>query len=154
MKKLLLMALIGVITITSCSKQEEEEIENPETPAARFETELVGDDDLEILKDTETELVWVNDIRGCFAGIITPEAQCQNLTFAGRDDWRTPTADEMSNLILGVVDNEIELNYINTSCALMSTSEEVWVFTENSTMPGETTTAMPGNAGLRCVISN
>jgi len=154
MKKLLLMALIGVITITSCSKQEEEEIKDPETPAVRFESELVGDDDMEILKDTETELVWVNDVRGCFAGVVIPETQCDDLTFAGRDDWRNPTSNEMSNLILGVVENDIELNYINTSCALMSTSEEVWVFTENSTSPGQTTTAMPGNAGLRCVISN
>ena len=46
---------------------------------------------------------------------------------------------------------EMNLNYINTSCALMSSSDTEWVFTENSSSPGMTTTNEPGNAGLRCV---
>jgi hypothetical protein len=151
MQKLFLIALIalGGLSIVACNDEDE-------TPAAdtRFEQEFVGADEMEILIDTKTNLVWVNDIRGCFAGVVTPMTQCEMLTFAGRSDWRTPTVAEMSELLKEIAAREMNLNYINAACGLMSTSEMTWVFTENTDMPGETTTATPGNAGLRCVANN
>jgi hypothetical protein len=151
MKKLLQFTLIalGGLSIVACGEDEA-------APAAdmRFEQELVGTDEMEILIDTETNLVWVNDIRGCFAGVVTPMTQCEMLDFAGRTDWRTPTVAEMSELLTEIAAREMNLNYINATCGLMSTNEMTWVFTENTDMPGETTTATPGNAGLRCVAMN
>jgi hypothetical protein len=151
MKKILVIGLVGMFIFTGCGDDDTTEDMMIDT---RFESELVGMDDMEILIDTETNLVWVNDIRGCFAGIINPEMECGMLVFAGRDDWRTPTSAEMSALISAIAEREMELNYINSACSLMSTSDGVWVFTENTDMPGGTTMMMPGNAGLRCVAMN
>ena len=147
MKKLFtLTVLITVFTFASCDKDEKEEIESE-----RFTKEMYTADNFETIKDNETKLEWVNDTRGCFAGIVTPNMQCADTDFADFSDWRTPTADEMSTLIKEIASKNMKLNYINTSCAIMSTSEEVWVFTENSSTPGQKTTQKPGNAGLRCV---
>ncbi len=142
MKNVLTVVLLAIILgFTSCEK----------AASDRFESSMIGDDKEEIIKDTETGLTWVNDVKACFGGIIVPANQCMDLTFAGESDWRTPTASEMSELILGIDAAELKLNYVNTSCAYMSTSESKWVFTENSASPGEMTTNEPGNAGLRCV---
>lgn len=158
--KLYFAALImsmGLLTV-SCSDDDDNdnadtEMEMP-TAEARFQTELVGDMDMELLIDTETDLVWVNDARGCFAAIVNPTTECAEFTFAGQTDWRIPTPEEMSELLTEIAERDMNLNYINASCALMSTSDTVWVFTENSDMPGAMTMAEPGNAGLRCVRDN
>jgi hypothetical protein len=151
MKKQVLFALIalGGLSISACDDSNDAAPEE-----MRFEQEFVGTDEMEILIDTKTNLVWVNDIRGCFAGIVTPMTQCEMLSFAGRMDWRTPTVAEMSELLKEIAAREMNLNYINTSCGLMSTNEMTWVFTENTDKAGATTTATPGNAGLRCVANN
>jgi len=144
-------ALILLISLTSCK---DDEVEETPTPDTRFEKVLVGNDNMELLKDNVANLEWVNDNRGCFAAIVTPGTQCEDSMFAGKSDWRTPTPDEMSVLIKEIDKRNMSLNYINASCAVMSTSMATWVFTENSSTPGVTTTMMPGNAGLRCVRSN
>ncbi len=123
----------------------------------RLVTEIDPQDQSELLRDTQTGLVWVNDIRFCFAGVTDPEANnCAALndaTVAGANNWRIPTTEEMSALILAVVDDEtVELNYINPACAVMTASDG-WVFTENSSSPGTISTVAPGNAGLRCVYT-
>lgn len=122
---------------------------------ARLETIIDPEDQTEYLKDTQTGLVWVNDIRYCFAGITDPSssscAMLNDATVGGVNTWRIPTTEEMSALILAVVDDDtIQLNYINASCAVMTASDG-WVFTENSTAPGTISSVVPGNAGLRCV---
>lgn len=144
------LLVVFVVSFYGCGSDDEP----AEMMDSRFESELVGSENMEILMDNETGLVWVNDIRGCFAGIINPEMECGMLVFAGRDDWRTPTSSEMSTLLSAIAERNMNLNYINTACSLMSTSDGVWVFTENTDMPGGTTMAMPGNAGLRCVAMN
>ena len=47
-------------------------------------------------------------------------------------------------------DDDVTLNYINASCAVMTASDG-WVFTENSSSPGTISQLEPGNAGVRCV---
>jgi len=112
-------------------------------------------DGTETLLDTETGLLWINDIRFCMAGVTRPEnSTCDvlgDMALSGATDWRLPTADEMSELTLAVdADESVTLNYINASCAVMTASDG-WVFTENSTAPGVISQLEPGNAGVRCV---
>ncbi len=148
MKKIVTLFTLSIIlSLTACSS--DDDAQKPEE--ARFKKELVGDEKMEILIDTKTGLTWVNDTRGCIAGVVVPEGQSEELVFAGKDDWRTPTSAEQVELIKAIVEHKIKLNYINTSCVLMSSSDAVWVFTENSDDPGQTTTTQPGNAGLRSV---
>lgn len=119
---------------------------------ARFETQLVGMMNMELLNDRTTALTWVNDARGCFAGVTAPGPQCDDLVFAGRDDWRLPTTAELSALLSAIAERGMNLNYINANCAVMTASDG-YVLTENSSMPGSVTTAVPGNAGVRCVAA-
>ncbi|MEL7304884.1 MAG: hypothetical protein AAFZ38_00325 [Myxococcota bacterium] len=121
-----------------------------DSDAPRFSSELVGPMDMELLNDEETGLTWVNDVRGCFAGITTPGTQCDDLTFAGRTDWRMPNTEELSELLSEIAARDMTLNYINAACAVMTASDG-WVFTENSSMPGGVSQNQPGNAGIRCV---
>ncbi|MBX2882073.1 MAG: DUF1566 domain-containing protein [Granulosicoccus sp.] len=112
-------------------------------------------DGSETLLDMQTGLVWINDIRFCMAGITTPDqATCEvlgDMAVAGFTDWRIPTSAEMSEVTLAVdADENIQFNYINASCAVMTTSDG-WVFTENSNAPGQLSMVQPGNAGVRCV---
>jgi len=109
----------------------------------------------ETLLDVETGLTWVNDIRFCMAGVTRPEnATCNilsDMAVGGINDWRLPTSAEMSEVTLAVdADENVTLNYINAACAVMTASDG-WVFTENSTAPGEFSPIEPGNAGVRCV---
>ena len=148
MKKIVsLLTLSIILSLTACSSDDDA----TPTEDARFKKELVGDDKMEILIDTKTGLTWVNDVRGCIPGVVVPEGQSEELEFAGKDDWRTPTSAEQIELIEAIVERKMKLNYINTSCALMSSSDAVWVFTENSNDPGQITDVKPGNAGLRSV---
>ncbi len=147
MKKLQFSAILlfAVLAIfVSCNNDDETD--------ERFQSELVGTMDMEILTDTETGLTWVNDIRGCFAGVVIATTECEDLTFAGQSDWRLPSPDEMVELITEISERDMRLNYINLDCAFMSTSDTtVWVFTENSTMPGGMTSNRPAISGVRCV---
>jgi len=133
-----------------------EEIQSPaaESPG-RLASRISELDGSETLLDTETGLVWVNDVRFCMAGITRAEdATCNvlsDMAVSGKTDWRVPNSMEMSELILAVVDDPtITLNYINPSCAVM-TATDGWVFTENSSSPGVLSPIQPGNAGVRCV---
>ncbi|MEE9333545.1 MAG: DUF1566 domain-containing protein [Granulosicoccaceae bacterium] len=154
----LIGAVATALVMTSCSSDGSsttpEDMDSTTEPAQLI-TELAMDDQVELLRDTKSGLTWVNDIRWCFAGVTDPTANnCAALndaTVGGVSDWRIPTSEEMSALIVAVVaDEAIELNYINTSCAVMTASDG-WVLTENSSSPGTISQAVPGNAGLRCV---
>lgn len=157
MKKIIKsLGLVSLLFLgVSCGSDDDATTDNGEMVSSRFESQLTGDMEMETILDTETNLVWINDITGCFAGIINPTTQCEELTFAGRSDWRIPSAAEMAELITAIDERGITLNYINSACALMATSDEgLWVFTENSDAPGQMTMMEPGNAGLRCVTDN
>ncbi len=143
--------LIFVLILSTSCKNDDDDEQPQDT---RFEKVNEGNVDMETLKDKVTNLEWINGTGGCFAGIVTPASQCDDSTFGGYSDWRTPTPNELSNLIVEINNRGMSLNYINSGCALMSTSMATWVFTENSNNPGQTTTSEPGNAGLRCVRNN
>jgi len=125
---------------------------------ARLVTKIASSDETEVIEDTEAELTWVNDIRYCFAGVVdqasTSCAALNDASVAGVNDWRTPTSAELVGLTNAVVaDDAVTLNYINSSCAVM-TGSDGWVFTENSSSPGTISQVTPGNSGLRCVTSS
>ena len=122
---------------------------------SRLSSRISDIDGSETLFDSETGLVWVNDIQFCFAGVTRPEdsncAVLGDMAVSGLTDWRLPTSQEMSEITLAVdADENTTLNYINSSCAVMTTSDG-WVFTENSNSPGTISMVEPGNAGVRCV---
>lgn len=124
----------------------------------RLVSSIAEIDGTEVLTDTETGLVWVNDIRFCFAGVTRPEdSMCgvlSDMAVSGITDWRLPTSVEMSDVTLAVdADESIEFNFINAACAVMTASDG-WVFTENSNAPGMLSPIEPGNAGVRCVSGN
>ena len=146
----MLTALIAIFSFTACNK-DDGKVEDKDPTDERFTKAMYTSDDYETLKDNETGLEWVNDTRGCFGGIVTPNTQCDETSFADLSDWRTPTPDEVATLMIEISSREMKLNYIISTCVLMSTSEDVWVFTENTATPGQKTTQKPGNAGLRCV---
>ena len=115
----------------------------------QFESKSVNDQ--ETLIDTQTQLQWVNDPEGCFAGIIDMESKlCDDLDFGGHSDWRSPNQEELSQLFKAVKGEGIRLRYINTSCAV-GTASDGHVFTENTEMAGQFVNYKPENAGLRCV---
>lgn len=147
-----LTALITLFAFTSCCKDDNKATTDEKDPTdERFTKAMYSAENHETIIDNETSLEWVNDTRGCFAGIVTPGTQCDDTNFADMTDWRTPTPDEMAVLITEISERDMQLSYINTSCVIMSTNMNVWVFTENSTTPGVKSTNKPGNAGLRCV---
>ncbi len=128
------------------------------TTEHRLVTKIASSDQTEVIKDTEAELTWVNDIRYCFAGVVdqasTSCAALNDSSIAGVSDWRTPTTAELVALTNAVVeDDSVTLNYINPNCSVM-TGSDGWVFSENSTAPGTVSQVTPGNAGLRCVTSS
>jgi len=140
---------------SSGSESTEPNTDDPMAPLGRLVSSTSDLDGAETLLDTETGLVWVNDIRFCMAGVTKAEdATCNvlsDMAVSGQTDWRIPTSAEMSELILAVdADKTVTLNYINTECAVMTASDG-WVFTENSTSPGVLSPIEPGNAGVRCV---
>lgn len=123
--------------------------------APRLITSIAEIDGSETLLDTETGLVWINDIQFCFAGVTRPEdSNCgvlSDMAVSGITDWRIPTSAEMSEVTIAVdADEDVSFNFINPSCAVMTASDG-WVFTENSNAPGMISPIEPGNAGVRCV---
>ncbi|MEE9350257.1 MAG: hypothetical protein V3U80_09440 [Flavobacteriaceae bacterium] len=144
-------ALILILSLTVSCKDDDEDQGGED---ARFEKVNEGNTDMETIKDLTTNLEWINGVGGCFAGVVNPGMQCSESMFAGLNDWRLPTPTELSELIIAIDAKNMELNYINSSCALMSTSMPKWVMTENSNNPGTITETEPGNAGLRCVRNN
>ncbi len=129
--------------------------------STRFESQMLGAAQEEVLVDSQTNLIWVNGNSGCLSpamhGLIDharSEELCADLSYAGSDNWRAPINEEMSGIITAVVaDSAVMLNYINPMCPAMVTSDG-FVQTENTdNAPGAILeTASP--AGVRCVTDN
>jgi hypothetical protein len=152
------------------------------TDQTRFESLIAGvsDGGGQTLIDHMKQLQWVNDTQldsngdGCVSpanvGPTEPsqaQSRCENQNFAGFNDWRAPTADELSILIRETQTAGVKLNYLNAGCPALVGSDGI-VQTENTPnpnggQPGDilgavladlpTGTGVPGegNAGVRCV---
>ncbi len=123
---------------------------------AKTLTPMMSGTDQERISDAKQGLVWVNSSGGCFiyqgpsAGAAAAGgAHCDGLTFAGKDDWRLPTATELSDLIIRAKAEGLMLNYINPNCQNVIASDGI-VKTEHTATPGAI--VQDGSpAGARCV---
>lgn len=127
--------------------------------SVRFE-DVITETGMQALLDTQTDLLWVNDVDACNPlGVPNEDTPmvamqyCNNLMFQGFDDWRMPTTDEASELILSALDEGIDLIYQSPGCPAIITMGGASVQTHNGTMPGEVVTT-PSTLGVRCVRMN
>lgn len=106
-------------------------------------TATLGNGGGEILIDQTSGLTWINggalDSRG--DGCVSPanvgdteltqaNDRCLSQQYAGFDDWRAPTAAELSDLIKSTDAADVDLNYLNPACPALATSDG-FVRTEN-----------------------
>ena len=144
----------------------------------------IGDD--EIITDSNTGLMWVNDNRndkntpyarsenkGCL--ILQDENNfiqkakdfCRNLSYAGYEDWRVSTPQEISNFIKywddpskpGTITQNLRdagmiEGYTHKHCQRMigiQNDSAKTVYTENTSRPGDTNDTIKLPVGMRCV---
>ncbi len=122
----------------------------------RFEDEVTASG-MQMLRDLETGLLWVNDSNACnplgAPTMDTPTqamTYCNDLMFGGFDDWRMPTVDEASELITAALDDGVDLIYQNPGCPAVIAMGGAAVQTHNGDEPGAVTD-MPPSLGVRCV---
>ncbi len=124
-----------------------------ETPQSRFTFARAeaANDGSKTLIDTVSNLEWINQVAldsngdGCVSpGAVGPtdpsadpallggtQSRCEDQQFAGHDDWRAPTADELSTIIITTsTTSGVSLKYLIAGCpANVSTTN--YVRTEN-----------------------
>lgn len=120
----------------------------------RFESKTIGID--ETLIDSISKKTWINGSHACMinadAAMTAADdavTHCESLAYASYQDWRVPTSEEISEMIVEADALDVKLNYKNPNCQFMVTSNG-FVQTENTTEPGKVVeTAV--NSGTRCV---
>ena len=79
----------------------------------------------ETVFDNNTKLEWLKNISSksyTWAGAVS---YCSNLTYAGYDDWRLPTAKELQTILdYGRYNPAVDTNYFNVSSSYIWTSQE------------------------------
>ena len=137
----------------------------------RFVFETINGDTVE--KDTQKKLMWVGsdgaDGKACqknptadmeAGAIASAKEHCESLVFAGFDDWRVPTPNEMSEMIKGMYAAGKTPYYTVPSCPRLMGAEgttAMAVNTHNSEpvgalIPWGTLLQMPKtNYGVKCV---
>ena len=180
--KLAVMVSLATVTLVSCNSSNNNDEDNGTAPttAARFSAVTASTDNGggEMLIDTTTNLTWINDTSldtnrdGCVSpgsvGPIEPaeaDARCDNQTYGGFNDWRAPTAAELTSLITSAVASNTTMKYLNPICPALVASDGI-VRTENanpsasSAFPNAKAGDLLGNsladlkgvsAGVRCV---
>ena len=130
---------------------------NVGSSSPRFESVTVGID--EKLVDNIAKLSWVNGSHACqinadaaMTATMDVVAYCEDLEFAGQDNWRAPTSAEIADMIVNADRLDIQLNYRNPNCQFMATSDG-FVQTENTSEPGKLVESAV-NSGSRCVTEN
>lgn len=131
-------------------------LDDPES-RSRFSSQTNGID--EVLIDNISKYTWVNGSHACkinadaeMTATSDAIAHCETLDFAGYQDWRAPTSEEISEMIVNAKNQEITLNYRNPNCQFMATSDG-FVQTENTSEPGKIVDSAV-NSGTRCVRDN
>ena len=66
-------------------------------PASNFIMSTVDDD--VIVTDATTGLIWQKNCSDYIKSVVPALAYCENLTYAGKDDWRLPNKNELASLI-------------------------------------------------------
>lgn len=127
--------------------------------SARFE-DVITETGMQALLDLETSLLWVNDANACNplgapneGTAMAAMEYCDDLAFAGFDDWRMPSSDEASELITAALEESVDLIYANPGCPAVITMGGAAVQTHNGEMPGAEVEAPP-SLGVRCVRMN
>lgn len=125
------------------------------------------------LEDVSTKLQWVNSSPGCLpysAGISEESIKtqtndyCSNLVFLKQNDWRVPTATELSMFLIKANKYNEKLFYKNAGCPRLigldmttynasdiKLSKIITVNTHNNPPIGEIKPWVRLNAGIRCV---
>jgi len=132
----------------------------PKHDSEKFADMCIGID--QVLVDKLPKLAWINASHGCkldmmfsastrnLAGAIQ---YCSDLNFAGSQDWRLPTQDELSNLIIQSIADNVHLNYANKTCKIVIATDG-YVLTEHvvsvGRQPGEKS-PVASRFGVRCV---
>lgn len=126
-------------------------------PRSRFTSQTNGID--EILIDNINKKTWVNGSHGCkinadAAATANMDAinHCESLDFGGYQDWRAPTSEEISDMIVNADKLNVQLNYRNPNCQFMAATDG-FVQTENTSEPGKIVDSAV-NSGSRCVRDN
>lgn len=114
---------------------------NVDSVSPQFRSETVGVD--EMLVDSINKRSWVNGSHACninadtaITASMDAVEYCDTLEFAGQSDWRAPTSVEMADMIVNANRLDVQLNYRNSKCQFMATSDG-FVQTENNIKPGE-----------------
>ena len=171
--------LTGVPAGLRCVRNGTEEAPTP-TTSRRFESrDLDASPGGETLVDNTTKLEWVNDTArdsngdGCvnpaISGTTEPtaaNARCVSQNYADHNDWRAPTAAELTTLTRAAISEGQPLKYLNPLCPALVGSDGI-VRTENANANAAAAfpTAQPGDvlgttlsvlpagvsAGVRCV---
>ncbi len=137
-----------------------------------FLTREIGAQKDKVMVDTSKHLMWVNESishkNACLAihvdtdGYNTSKTFCSQLNFAGFNDWRDPTTEELSNFVVKTNEAYILPGYKAPCKALLArdaNGSETSVSTRfDTSKPVGTASALKvpltANIGLRCVRDN
>jgi len=154
-------------TMDTNSTQIENNSSTTSTSSMRFTPMTMMQQD--VIQDSNTKLEWVNGSQvmgvehGCarfLSGVMQSSANtqatehCNNLEFAGHDDWKLPTAMQIQAFTVGMNDDGLTPFYAMPTCPRMVGSSGMMlntVNTHNTTPIGEINMWANLNAGVRCV---
>ena len=158
--KITLLSLLSISFFVACS---------PSPKDSRFKTSTTNDEIT--LIDKTTKLQWVNGsefkkVDGCKGFPKKPKntqafikkavlAHCEELTFAGHNDWRVPTSSENQRFVMATKSANITPYYTIKACprVIGTRGDKVVTTNTHNTKPmGEINAWVDGtNGGVRCV---
>jgi hypothetical protein len=166
---------LSAVMLAGCGSSSNTVVDTP----ARFSVAVAdaGNGGGEMLIDATTGLTWINDTTldtnrdGCVTPaatgpipVATVNSRCNDQTYGGFNDWRGPTAAELTDFITSAVSEGATMKYLNPACpALVATDGVVRTENANTALSAVTTGSVIGaalsdlpagvGAGVRCVRS-